>query len=330
MRQCISEKDLKAICGLKKEWSPENISVKKLGGQTNRNWLVVEKRQKFFVRLPWERGDVVDRNIEGRNILRLSQNKKLEGILPLYFVYVLDKKNILNPKSKELFHVPDGTMVAEYIEGKELTPSLFSQKKYQKGVAQLLYVFHASKVRFVNPYNPLRDEAEKYRASAQKHSLQKFFSSSVQAGLAAMEHEAEGVLAYNPKGISTHNDVILQNILVARDGSLRLLDFEYAGLNTKGGILYDLGYLYRDSFFQGFPMKKGEFESFLAQADAVYGKKLDREQIRWAVIASLLVGIWWGIVRYWSVPRKERPYFLRYVKRGVRGALRVRGEIKKS
>ena len=267
---------------------------------------------------------MIDRAKEGKNIVALTRNKKLVDILLRYYAYILKKKNILAPKSSDVFDVPDGTMVAEFLEGRELTLRMFQQKKYQEALAKTLHVFHTSGVRFANRYDVFRDEIEKYRLGAMEHHLQEFFDENMIRKLLKIEKEAEQKLSVSKQGISTHNDFIFQNILVAKNNMVYLLDFEYAGLNKKGGIFYDLGYVFRDSFFNPPRMSPKTFERFLSAADKAYKKKLDRNQIYWAVIAGLLVGIWWGVLRYVSVPQKERAYFYTYVHRGVRGVLSLR------
>ena len=325
----VKKQDVELICRLDRDWDPSIIRVKRLGGQTNKNFVVAHGGKKFFVRLPWERADIIDRTAEGRNIIALARNKKLARILPRYYAYILKKKNILAPKSRDVFDVPDGTMVAEFIEGKELTLRIFQQKKYQKALAKTLHTFHTSGVKFQNRYDVFHDEIEKYRLDAMKHQFWKLLDKNTIHKLLEIEKEAERKLPVSKQGISTHNDCIFQNILVAKNNRLYLLDFEYAGLNKKGGIFYDLGYVFRDSFFNPPRMSPETFEQFLSVADKAYKKKIDRSQIYWAVIAALLVGIWWGITRYFSVPRKERAYFHTYVHRGVQGVLRLYPEIKK-
>ncbi|MCH7552158.1 hypothetical protein IIB49_02095, partial [Patescibacteria group bacterium] len=63
-------------------------------------------------------------------------------------------------------------------------------------------------------------------------------------------------------------------------------------------------------------------------ADKAYKKKLDRNQIYWSVVAAMLVGIWWGILRYFSASKKEQPYFYRYVQRGIKGLLAMTNKLK--
>ncbi len=300
----------------------------KAGGQTNRNYIVEFQGEKFFVRLPWE-SNVLDRTSEGKNIRALSGTKKVQRILPKYYLYVLSKKNILNPRDNTRYNVPDGTMVTEYIRGREFTLQDFRKQSCQKALARMVYIFHTSGVRFRNPYNVFRDEIRTYRLAAQRHSLEKFFSEATLVQLQSLEKTAARKLQSIKKGIATHNDLIFQNVLVGRRGAIYLLDFEYAGLNTKGGIFYDLGYPFRDSFFNPPQISRKVFERFLTEADKVYNKKLDRDQIYWSVAAAMLVGIWWGILRYVGAPRREQPYFYRYVQRGVKGLLALHLDSKK-
>src|SRR3989344_595730 len=103
-------KYIELIYRLNEDWKPGRIKIKKAGGQTNRNYIVQTGKKRYFVRLPWE-ADVIDRKI--------------------------DKKNILDPKSRQVFDLPDGTMLAEYIDGKLFTLYLLKNKEYQKKLARM-------------------------------------------------------------------------------------------------------------------------------------------------------------------------------------------------
>jgi len=116
----IPQKDIEHICCLDKNWNPDNIKIERVGGQTNRNYKVRYKNAISFVRLAWQAADIVDREIEAKNILALASCKKLAFILPKYRLYIFQGKNILEPRKKINFDVPDGTMVMEYIEGKDI------------------------------------------------------------------------------------------------------------------------------------------------------------------------------------------------------------------
>ena len=305
--------DIKLICRLNKDWQPDNIKVKRTGGQTNRNYVVQYKNKRFFVRLPWE-SDVISRRIEGKNILALNKNKKLKEILPKYYVYVLNKRNILNPKSQKIFDLPDGTMMTEYIEGKLFSLTLFKKRRYQEKLARMFYVFHTSGVIFVNNYNVFRDELAKYRIAVEKRGTPKFINKRTIISLKEIEAEAQKRIPQLKKGVPAHNDFIFQNFLLGKNGKLYLLDFEYAGMNKKGGFLYDFAFLFADNLFRRPAMNKKLFEQFLKVADKIYGNPLDRQQIYWLAQAIPVMQVWWGILRYFdSKTKKEKEYFKKYV-----------------
>lgn len=313
-------KDIELICRLDREWRPDAIKIKKAGGQTNRNWIVQSKKKKFFVRLPWGRTDIVNRKIESGNIFALSRNKKLKTILPKYHLFILKGKNILQPKRRQVFNVPDGTMVTEYIPGKIFTPSLFRKKIYQEKLACLFHTFHTSGVRFKNEYNVFRDEIGKYRLAAKKYPTHRLIDERIILNFENLEKEVQRNISFLKTGISTHNDFIFQNFLIGENGKMYLLDFEYAGLNKKGGVFYDFGFLFADNLFRNPPITQELFRNFLKTADKIYQRTLDRKQIYWSAIAATLVMFWWGILRYFSVEtKKEKAYFKDYVLKRARG-----------
>ena len=151
--------------------------------------------------------------VEGKNILALSHNKKLKRILPKYYIYVLSKKNILSPKGKKRYDLPDGTMVTEYLLGEEFSMRHFKQKRHQRIFAKTLALFHGSGVRFVNPYNVFRDEIQKYRIEAKKHQLEKLLDKNTIKKLQAVEKRANRAIAPVKRGVSTHNDLLFQNLI---------------------------------------------------------------------------------------------------------------------
>src|SRR3989338_298427 len=304
----------------------EPFGVKKAGGQTNRNYVVTSREKKFFVRLPWE--SVLDRKTEGKNILALFRNKKVQRILPGYFIYVLSKRNILDQKDKNRYSVPDGTMVADYIAGREFTVRDFRQKECQKRLAKTLCEFHTSGVRFVNTYDVFRDEVAKYRVAVEKYSARPIISKDALGRIKDIEGEAKKQLPASKKGVSTHNDFLLQNFLIDPRGKIYLIDFEYAGFNVRGGMLYDFGFFFADNLFRKPAITKKLFEKFLDVVNKEYKKRLNRKQIYWLAVAALLVQVWWGILRYFSVSPKERPYFKEYVQRRIEGVLKLYKELK--
>lgn len=302
-------KDEKLIRYLNKDFR----IIKKAGGQTNRNYIIgdIKDKKKYFVRFPWERPDIVDRKIEAKNILALLNCRETIGILPHHFVYVLGQKNILNPKEK--YGLPDGAMVSEYIKGKDIGGMELEKEEVRESLIKSLHLFHTSKIKFVNKYDVFRDEIQKYKKKAKRFQIEKLVSSKRLKEIEKIEREAKENFPLGGE-VSTHNDLIFENLRLMKDGRVYLLDFEYAGLNIRQGIYYDLGIILGGNLFQKNPIKIETFEKILKKADGIYKKELDRKKIYFGALINVLVMFWWGIVKYFSPETKEeKKYF--YIKR---------------
>ena len=315
----MNKKDLRLICKLNKYWEPNNIKVKKAGGQTNRNWIVQYKDKRFFVRLPWKRTDIVDRKIEGKNILRIAKSKKLRDIVPRYIVYVLNGTNILNPKEK--FDLPDGTMVSEYIKGRDINGRDLEDPRIQTALVKSLHTFHTSGVKFVNIYDVFEDEVEKYRKEAKKYPVKKLIKKEEIEEIEKIERAAKKKLPLGGK-LSTHNDLIFENLRLTENGKIYILDFEYAGFNIRNGLHYDLGIILGGNLFYPIPIKIKTFEKIIKKVKEIYKRDLDKEKLYAGALTNVLVMFWWGIIKYFSAKtEKEKNYFKEYVlkrKEGIR------------
>ncbi|MDO8436344.1 MAG: phosphotransferase [bacterium] len=329
--------DIDLICKLNKEWQPQAIKIKKAGGQTNRNYIVQYKDNKFFVRLPWERTDIVDRRIEAENITAVSKCKKLSEITPRCFLYIFKGKNILSPKEKfdpstslrpstprfRLEEVnpdlPDGTMIMEYIEGKDIDGKDLENSKIQNALLKALHIFHTSGVKFVNIYDVFRDEMAKYKKKAKKYSINKLIAKERIKEIEEIEKAAKENLVPSRK-ISTHNDLIFENLRLGKNGKVYLLDFEYAGFNVRDGLHYDLGIILGGNLFQKNPIKIKTFEELLKKAKKIYEKDLDDYKIYYGALTNILVMFWWGLVKYFSsTAKEEKRYFRKYVLDRIKG-----------
>lgn len=310
-------RDIELILKLNNEWQLSKIKIKKAGGQTNRNYIVQCKNKKFFVRLPWERKDIVDRKTEGKNILAISKCRKLKGLIPRFFLYVLNKKNIFDPK-EEIF-LPDGTMVTEYIEGRDINGKDLKKPKCQEYLAKTLYGFHSSSVKFVNVYDVFRDEVEKYRKKAKKYTLSRLLKKERIKKIEEIEKEVKRGLPLKGR-LSTHNDLIFENLRIDRKGRVYLLDFEYAGYNIRSGLHYDLGIIFGGNLFYKNPITFKVFKEFLKIAEKKYGRKFDRDKIYYGALTNILVMFWWGTVKYFSSrSSEEKEYFKDYVLKRAKG-----------
>ena len=324
----IKAQDFRLIYRISEQWSPRTVTIRKAGGQTNKNWIVEHKEKKFFVRLPWDRSDMIDRGVEGKNIAQLAKNKKVAKILPRYHLYIWKGKNILEPKARERFDLPDGTMMTEYIEGRELDGKLLRKKEIQKALLQTLHTFHTSGVKFTNRYNVFRDELEKYRKVAKKYQISKIINQKVLSKIEIIEKEAKK--KFSPgRGISTHNDLIFENLFLGKDGTVYLLDFEYGGFNLREGLYYDLGIVLGGNLFYKNPITVELFEKILKLANKIYKEKLDEKKIYYGALTNIMVMFWWGLIRYFSVETaRERKYFKTYVKKRARGVFKLYRRLK--
>ena len=309
-------KDIDLIYKLNKEWQ-SGIKVQKAGGQTNRNWIVEHKKEKFFVRLPWERTDIVNRKVEGKNILALTRCRKLRSVVPNFFLYILNKRNILNPKEK--YDFPDGTMIMEYIEGKDINGKDLENPKTQRALVRALHSFHTSGVKFVNTYDVFRDEVSKYRRKAKKYPVNRLLAEEKIKKIEYIEKKAKEKLPLGGK-LSTHNDLIFENLRISQDGKIYILDFEYAGFNIRNGLHYDLGIILGGNLFYSRSIEFRIFEEFLNKAKKKYKRKLDDKKIYCGALTNVLVMFWWGIVKYFSSKTQaEKKYFKAYILKRAKG-----------
>jgi thiamine kinase-like enzyme len=321
--QKVMARDFESICRLNPKLNSKTITIKRLGGHTNRNFAVAHGKEKFFVRLPLETEDIVDRNIEGKNIVALTHAKKLAGILPRYYMYIIKKKNILALSRKDVFDAADGTMLTEYIEGEELNGKLLAKKEAQEALVKTLHAFHASGVKFYNHYDVFEDEIEKYRALAESYPIATMMSPEALSQMRDMIVVVKESFAKS-KGISTHNDLEFENLLLGKDGVVYLLDFEYAGFNRRGGIYYDLGTLLGDNVFAKYPLTITIFEKIVELARKTYRQDFQREQILYGALADFLVMFWWAMARYFSAEtQKEKQFLLEHATQGVRGMKKI-------
>lgn len=310
--------ELESLYRFRRDWKHGGVYVEKAGGQTNRNFIVTSDQDRVFVRIPWERGDIVNRDIEARNILALTKNEKVSSIIPKYQIYVLGGRNILDPESHE-FDLPDGAMVASYIEGKQLDGDVVRDKSVQNALVESLHTFHTSGVKFENEYDVFRDEVDKYRSEAEKHDIEQLFSKEVAEQTKATERQAMDRLPIGGE-TSTHNDLIMENLILGKNGKVYILDFEYSGRNIRSGLQYDIGILLGGNMFHNKPVTFDTFDGILDSARRVYKEPLNREQIFYGALTNVIVMFWWRAVRYFSVEsQEEKAYFRKYVLDRARG-----------
>lgn len=307
-----TEREIALICRLRDNWTAKNITATKMGGKTNRNFRVQDNEGDWFVRIPYEGVEIVDRAVEAQNLQALKECEKLQSLVPVCYVYILGNSNVFSPSRSKAINLPDGTAVIQYLEGRELNIELLHKEEAQDALVNTLHRFHTSGVCFTNEYMPLRDEAEPYKKQAQhKPFFELLPSNSVLEEILKVEKIVESYLLKNCSRdrLSTHNDLNFGNLWLVKNGTIKLLDWEYAGLNICGGLYYDFGTLLGENFIRREgrePISTEIFNQILKKAATIYGQELEVEKVYYCALANVLVTFWWAIMQYFNVPQKEK------------------------
>ena len=118
--------------------------------------------------------------------------------------------------------------------------------------------------------------------------------------------------------------MIFTNLRLGKDGKVYILDFEYAGLNIRSGLYYDLGIILGGNLFYEKPITFKTFGQFLNKAKKKYKRKLDEEKIYCGALANILVMFWWGVIKYFSSrTQTEKKYFRDYTLKRAAGIEKV-------
>ena len=245
-------------------WWGKVDPVPLLGGITNKNYLVADRRQKFVVRLG---EDIPVHGVMRFNELSASRAAFEAGISP------------------EVIYAEPGALVLRYIEGRALTPELVRNPTllaaaldlikrchehvphHLRGPALMFWVFHI-----------IRGYAIELHARASRH-----------AGLLGELLERAGRLENELGPVSIvfgHNDLLPANFI--DDGErLWLIDWDYAGFNSP---LFDLGGLVSNNELDA-AQTRFVIERYFGKADAELERRLAAMKC-----ASLLREAMWSMV----------------------------------
>lgn len=297
---------------------PSETQIKKItSGDTNKNFKVQCDGSAYVARLPYNGSNIIDRRTELSNLHQLLGNPKTAAIIPNYKVYIYDGRDVLTKDNRTFEGVPNGTAITEYIEGFDLTTGVLKDDAVRSSLVRTLHAFHTSGVKFTNPYDPFVDEIAKYRKIVEESSTPiTLVDKQDLEEIDSMTRELAAQLPEEPP-TSTHNDLVLGNLRMGRDGEVRLLDFEYAGFNNRG-LHYDYGTLFGENVFANNPMTEEIFEKILEQAGSTYGAKFDPEKAYRAASVNMIVTFWYGLVQHLQAPdEKRREEFSQYVRERI-------------
>lgn len=178
------------------------------GGYTNINYQVEVDDQKFFVRIPGARTDLlaIEREIECRNTMVAAET----GVAPKVLHYMHEHE----------------VMVMEFIQGEPMTIPKLQAAGMPERVAKSMKLLHAGP-HFINEFNIFR---------LMDHYLQVVVDDDVELPngfmdrLPVVNQIEEAVNQCPMDSLPCHNDLIPENFI--DDGKLlRFVDFEYSGNN---------------------------------------------------------------------------------------------------
>jgi len=196
------------LAAVERLWPGRQAQVSELGGGiTNRNYKVVVGGEAFVLRMGGAKTGLlgIDRSVEYAAAVRAHE----VGVGPEVVA----------------FEPAEGWLVARFIEGRPISVEDMRRPEVQARVAGALRAFHSS------PPIPGRFDAwavvQDYRATAREHGV------VVPLAFAAAWDVAERIRAARGERelVPCHNDLLNANFL--DDGSVRIVDWEYAGMGDR-------------------------------------------------------------------------------------------------
>jgi thiamine kinase-like enzyme len=245
-------------------WSGKVDPVPLAGGITNKNYLVVDRKQKFVVRLGQ---DIPVHGIMRFNELAASRAAFAAGISP------------------EVIHAEPGALVLRFIEGRALTPALVRDPALLPAAVDLVKRCHQDVPHHVSGpvlmfwvFHIIRGYAAELRArgSGYVELLPQLIERSEH-----LEREVGPVSI-----VFGHNDLLSGNFI--DDGKrLWLIDWDYAGFNSP---LFDLGGLVSNNELDA-AQTRFVLERYFGNVDSALMRRLDAMKC-----ASLLRETTWSMV----------------------------------
>lgn len=199
--------------------------VIQIGGMSNKNFRIDLNGKSYVLRVPGNGSDgMVDRVFEEFN--------SFEG-----------SKLGINPPVR-YFNAKTGIKLVDYVEDAEtLNVATIQRHENMMKIATIYHNLHYSHVRLKNEFNIFR-EIEKYDMLLEKAGATMY---------EGWEEVREQVMSLetrlNSLGVDLHpchNDAVPENFLKAKDGTIYLIDWEYAGMNDP---MADFAALFLESNF---------------------------------------------------------------------------------
>ena len=207
----------------------EIVSVERLGGMTNNNYLVETTDRKFIVKFFGKGTEKL--------INRIAEKNNLEKLRDLE----LDVENYI-------FDINEGIKVNEYIENATTFDAHYIKTK-NKEVAEILQKVHGSGKELEGEFK-IFDEIKKYEDLIQGEIKYAYYDKIRDKVFGLQSHLEE--IGIDRK--SCHIDLVPENFIEDENGRVYLIDWEYSSMNDP---MWDLAALFIESNYR--KSEEGDF-----------------------------------------------------------------------
>ena len=244
----------------------EIVSVERLGGMTNNNYLVETTNRKFIVKFFGKGTDKL--------INRIAEKNNLEKLRDLE----LDVENYI-------FDINEGIKVNEYIENATTFDAHYIKTK-NKEIAEILQKVHGSGKELEGEFK-IFDEIKKYEDLIQGEIKYAYYDKIRDKVFGLQSHLEE--IGIDRK--SCHIDLVPENFIEDENGRVYLIDWEYSSMNDP---MWDLAALFIESEFK--KSEEGEFFKY-------YYSENTPVSVAKIMIYKILQDFLWSL---WTIYKEEQ------------------------
>jgi choline kinase len=244
----------------------EIVSVEKLGGMTNNNYLVETTDRKFIVKFFGKGTEKL--------INRIAEKNNLEKLRDLE----LDVENYI-------FDINEGIKVNEYIENATTFDAHYIKTK-NKEVAEILQKVHGSGKELEGEFK-IFDEIKKYEDLIQGEIKYAYYDKIRDKVFGLQSHLEE--IGIDRK--SCHIDLVPENFIEDENGRVYLIDWEYSSMNDP---MWDLAALFIESNYR--KSEEGDFFKY-------YYSEKTPVSIAKIMIYKILQDFLWSL---WTIYKEEQ------------------------
>lgn len=203
----------------------DKVKICQIGGMSNKNFKVLLGTQEYVLRVPGigSEGMVVRRNEEHNSIQACKM-----GITPPI----------------KYFNADTGIKLTDYVKNAKTFDSMMvKQPENMEQIARIFRVLHDSPVMFENEFNVFK-EILNYEKLLNKANGKMYDGyESVRKKVFLLEDYLKELGVHL---CPCHNDLVAENLLMAENGTIYLIDWEYSGMNDP---MWDLAALFLENEF---------------------------------------------------------------------------------